>query len=194
MTRSGLFHFGTLVLTVLTLASFTQVAHAKSDVECRIASDVKCQVSEPNGIARIVVVVKSTVGQFEVLDKRYPRCPTTKKVRYDRVLPNAEVRVTACDDPDLPDYRSFGDLRGTPFMTNPFLVDAVDSNGDGELDTVNTSPIQTDTIGIEEIKAGVIVTCPTANSCNRFAAFCDAEGGVGTCYDDHCECDIPDPE
>ncbi len=184
------------VITTFPIFAFSQEKHSETSFSCELTEDVHCEITDPYGIARIQVNAEiERSASFEVYDQRYLDCSTQATVQWAASLPNAIVTVTTCYGPDLTYYHTFGDVKGTPFMSNSYRVSFEDTNSDGNTEARYSALGKTDPKGsfdnVDGDKAGV-AKCYNSNICTRLAAWCDRNNGVGTCYEDHCECAVPD--
>jgi hypothetical protein len=171
----------------------SDAARAEPVVTCTLGARVACRITEPYGIRRVVVERRTAIGKSKAIDKSYA-CVLATSVAWTPAESAAELKVTPCRDPDLRDYASFGPLEGTPFLNRRFELLYLDTNDDGHADAVDAhyatfaqmgfdlDPVTGDTRN---------VICDNDTTCESMADFCDSEGGVGTCYEDHCVCDVP---
>jgi hypothetical protein len=94
---------GILVLALAALAAAFSTGGAKQaeaageTIDCEIPLAVVCEISHPNGIARVTVTVDfgPEIGKIDVVDEVF-RCEKTVTVSWDPIVPNAEFNVVPC--------------------------------------------------------------------------------------------------
>lgn len=168
-------------------------ARAEPTVQCTVAARAICRVTEPNGIKRVVVERRTSRGPSEALDKTYA-CVSEVFVAWTPAESAAELKVTPCRDPNLRTHPSFGRLEGTPFLNRRFELSFLDTNADGRPDAVDAHyapfaqmgfTLHPTTSKLEDL------SCTEISVCESMADYCDRNNGVGSCYEDHCVCDLP---
>jgi hypothetical protein len=70
---------------------------AGATINCAIPLNVVCQVSHPDGIKSVKVMVDfGDLGTIAVVDKTYPACPKNVQVSWDPIVPNYQFQVETC--------------------------------------------------------------------------------------------------
>jgi hypothetical protein len=71
---------------------------AGATISCSVPLDVVCDVTHPDGIANVTVLVDfGDLGVVDVVNKDYPTCPKDVTVSWDPIVPNATIVVTPCE-------------------------------------------------------------------------------------------------
>ena len=88
-----------LLGVALLLLLAVPTAHSGPDdtgVSCTIPLMAVCEVSDPDGLARITVELDTTLGVVTVVDELFDGCPTTGEVSWDPIVPHGEITVYTC--------------------------------------------------------------------------------------------------
>lgn len=89
---------GTLVLLLL-LVPLAHSDAGDTTVDCEIVGAISCEVSDPDGIARILVRMNTALGPVNVVEESYSACPQAVQVSWDPIVPNYEIVVEPCREP-----------------------------------------------------------------------------------------------
>lgn len=181
------------VLLVASLFLVSGLAYSEPVIQCQVPLNVQCSIAETNGIQRVVVKLETGLGVVEAVDNTYTGCPTQVGISWDPIVPDSEIIVTPCTDPGIGTIASFPNTDGTPFINRDFNLRAYDRDGDGKLDVARVLPASLSRIQVEKPQTplGTTLWCNSISACEIVADICDANGGAGQCFKDHCECTLP---
>ena len=108
---------------------------ANTTIECSMPLNFVCDVTDPDGISRILIWVHTVQGWIDAVDEEFPDCPTSATVGYDPIDTMAQVTITDCQ------LKLNGHNAGSPFpKTDHYMAKHVDSDGDGRVDSVRVRP------------------------------------------------------
>ena len=69
---------------------------ANTTIECSMPLNFVCDVTDPDGISRILIRVHTVQGWIDAVDEEFPDCPTSATVGYDPIGTMAQVTITDC--------------------------------------------------------------------------------------------------
>lgn len=186
-------YLGALLLFITLMLVRPITAHSEPVIQCQVPLNVQCAVNETGGIARVVVKLETGLGVVEAVDNTYSGCPTQVIVSWDPIVPNAEIIVTPCTDPDVGSFVSFPDTNATPFINRKLDFTSFDRDGDGKPDIARVLPSAFSLIqvGTPATPLGITLVCNSVSACEIVAEICDAGGGTGSCSRDQCVCELP---
>lgn len=180
-----------LPLLLLAAGAFVKPAAAAPTIDCQIPLDVVCTVSDPAGISRVKVTIPTGFGPVVVVDKTLPVCRSSTTVSWDPIVPGFDIDVTNCED--KPGGKlTFAGSQTDPLQTHRFVMNNfADSRGEQRVQVAPAARSVIELLPAPDGRSSGTLFCDDTFSCDIVAQVCDEKNGVGTCYDDHCECEIP---
>lgn len=181
-------------LLLLAASAANQYAFAAPTIDCTIPNDVECTITDPAGISHVQVTIPTGFGPVVVVDKTLPTCRTSTTVSWDPIVPGFDIDVTNCED--KPGGKlTFGGFEHSPLSTHRATVNVFLDSRLGK-QRVQAAPAARSVLELTHSpdgQHGGTLYCYDSPSCDIVAAICNDEEnpGVGTCYEDHCECELP---
>ncbi len=91
----------TLILTALGFLVPALTAQAVTTA-CQVPNNVRCEISDPDGIQRVIVRSETPFGTVDVVNQEF-ECESPVSIAYDSAVSNVDLIVTTCGDlPILP--------------------------------------------------------------------------------------------